>query len=193
MKRIILIALTVFSFMAVPISFAQNSIEEQQKKFQEVLGKITWKNLAIDFYDVKDRADKGYKPMVVKSVDDKSGMTFYVAKNPIFGLQDTHSMDVSYSPGDGDTLRLMIRFNPVGKKALFDYTSAHLNQMMGVVIDGKLRLVATLRQPLSNGRVQIYGFDSAEAIGILKRYYQPKIDAANKFNQQLTAMPTAQK
>ena len=131
--------------------------------------------------------------MTVKSADDKNGMTYYVAKKSILSLQDTQTIDVAYNPGDGDSLRLVVRFNNEGKKTLFEYSSMHLNQLMGVVVDGKLRLVAHLLQPLNNGRVQVYGFNPDEAVGLLKRYYQPKLEAARKFNQQLTAVPVAKK
>ena len=193
MKKIIFTSLMVLFSIAAPLAFAQESIEAQQKKFQEAMDRVTWKNLSVDFFDVKDKAQNGYKAMTVKSIDDKNGLTYYVAKKPVLSLQDTRSMDVSYDPGDGDNLRLVVRFSPDGKKALLDYSSAHINEMMGVVVDGKLRLVANLRRPLTNGRVQVYGFAANEAIGVLQRYYQPKLEAARKFNQQLAAAKVLQK
>ena len=193
MKKFGLLTLTVLSLIAASPSFAQNNIEEQQKKLEEVINKVDWKNISVDFYDVKDKAQNGYKPMTVKSTDDKNGMTYYVAKKPILSLQDTRTIDVAYNPGDGDNLRLVIRFNEEGKKTLSEYSIAHLNQTMGVVVDGKLRLVANLLQPLNNGRVQVYGFNPDEAVGILRRYYQPKLEAARKFNQQTNAVPVAKK
>lgn len=193
MNRAGLITMVVFSLIAVPVSFAQNNLQDQQQKLQESIDNVNWKNLSIEFYDIKDKAQNGYKPMVVKSTDDKNGKTFYIGKKPVLDLKDTRSIDVSYSPGDGDTLRLMVRFNPAGKKELFDYSSAHINEMMGVVIDGKLRLVAQLRQPLNNGRVQVYGFEAKEALDILKRYYEPKLEVVRKFNNQMAALPAAKK
>ncbi len=185
MKKIAVASFVILSLIGAPLVFAQSTVEEQQKKFQEVLAGVTWKNLAIDFYDVKDKAADGYKSMTVKSADEKNGLTFYVSKKSILSLKNTESIDLSYQPGDGDNVRLMIKFNPEGKKTLAEYTTANINQMMGVVVDGKLRLVATLRQPLNNGRVQVYGFSANEAVGILERYYQPKLDAAKKFSQQI--------
>lgn len=193
MKKFVLLTLTVLFLIAASPSFAQNNIEEQQKKLEEIMSKVSWKDISIDFYDVKDKAQNGYKAMTVKSADDKNGMTYYVAKKSILSLQDTQTIDVAYNPGDGDSLRLVVRFNNEGKKTLFEYSSMHLNQLMGVVVDGKLRLVAHLLQPLNNGRVQVYGFNPDEAVGLLKRYYQPKLEAARKFNQQLTAVPVAKK
>lgn len=192
MKKFAVASLIMLSVVGAPLVFAKNTVEEQQKQFQEMLDRVTWKNLSIDFYDVKDKAQDGYKPMTVKSADDKNGQTFYVAKKPVLGLKNMHSIDLSYQPEDGDNVRLMIKFNPEGKKTLSEYSTAHLNETMGVVIDGKLRLVAMLRQPLNNGRVQVYGFSANEAVGILQRYYQPKMEAARKFNQQL-AMKAGQK
>ena len=193
MKKFGLLTLTVLFLIAASPSFAQNNVEEQQKKLEEIMSKVSWKDISIDFYDVKDKAQNGYKAMTVKSADDKNGMTYYVAKKSILSLQDTQTIDVAYNPGDGDSLRLVVRFNNEGKKTLFEYSSMHLNQLMGVVVDGKLRLVAHLLQPLNNGRVQVYGFNPDEAVGLLKRYYQPKLEAARKFNQQLTAVPVAKK
>ena len=193
MNKVIVTSLMVLFSIAAPLVFAQDSVEVQQKKLQDVVDHVTWKNLNIDFFDVKDKAQNGYKAMTVKSIDNKNGLTFYVAPKPVLNLQDTRSMDVSYNPGDGDNLRLMVRFNPDGKKSLFDYSSAHINEMMGIVVDGKLRLVANLRRPLTNGRIQVYGFSANEAIGILQRYYQPKIEAARKFNEQLSSTKLPQK
>ena len=193
MKKFGLLTLTVLFLIAASPSFAQNNVGEQQKKLEEIMSKVSWKDISIEFYDVKDKAQNGYKPMTVKSTDDKNGMTYYVAKKSILNLQDTRTIDVAYNPGDGDSLRLVVRFNNEGKKTLFEYSSEHLNQLMGVVVDGKLRLVAHLLQPLNNGRVQVYGFNPDEAVGLLKRYYQPKLEAARKFNQQLTAVPVAKK
>lgn len=186
MKKIILTAVILMA--SIGVSYAQADFAEQQKKLQESVDNVSWKNLTVDFYDVKDKAQNGYKAMTVKSTDEKNGQTFYVAKKPILSLQDTRSMDVSYVPGDGQMMRLMVRFNAAGQKTLADYSTANLNQMMGVVIDGKLRLVATLRQPLTNGRVQVYGFTPEEAANVLDRYFQPKLEAVRKFNQQMAGM-----
>jgi preprotein translocase subunit SecD len=193
MKRNILwVAVLILLAGSSPV-FAQNALQEQQKKFQEMLSQVTWKNLAIDFYEVKDKSDSGFKPMTVKSVDDKNGLTYYVAKKSILSLKNMKSVDVTYKAGDDNKLRLVIRFNDEGKQILSDYTKSHLNEKMGVVIDGKLRLVANLVQPLSNGRVQVYGFDPDEAVSILQRYYQPKLDAARKFNDTVAATSAAKK
>lgn len=174
--------------LSVNVSFAQADLAEQKKNLQQSVDNVSWKNLSVDFYDVKDKEQKGYKAMTVRSTDDKNGQTFYVAKKPILSLQDTRSMDVSYVPGDGQMMRLMVRFNDAGQKILAEHSTANLNQMMGVVIDGKLRLVATMRQPLTNGRVQVYGFTPEEAANVLDRYFQPKLEAVRKFNQQMAGV-----
>lgn len=191
MKNVILSAVILLA--SASVAGAQADLAEQQKKLQESVDNVIWKNLSVEFFDVKDKAQNGYKPMTVKSTDDKNGQTFYVAKKPILTLADTRSMDVSYVPGDGQSMRLMVRFNADGQKKLSDHSAANLNQMMGVVIDGKLRLVATLRQPLTNGRVQVYGFSPDEAASILDRYFQPKLEAVAKFNQQMAGVKPPQK
>lgn len=151
---------------------------------------LAWKNVSIDFFDVKDKPQNGYRSMVSKSTDDKNGKTFYVSQQPILTLSHTKSIDVTYNAADDDKLRLLIRFNDVGRQLLADYSKTHLNEMMGVVVDGKLRLVATLMQPLTNGRVQVYGFEPEEAVNLLKRYNQPKLELQRKLRAaQAPQMP----
>lgn len=193
MKKIVLWVVLMVLWAGSSHVFAQSALEEEQKKFQDMLRLVSWKNLAIDFYEVKDKSENGFKSMMVKSADDKNGLTFYVSKKSILSLKDMHSIDVTYNPGDENRLRLVIRFNDEGKQILSDYSKAHLNEMMGVVIDGKLRLVANLVQPLSNGRVQISGLNPDDAVGILQRYYQPKLEAARKYNQSVAASAAANK
>lgn len=179
MKKVI--GLLVLSWIGITGSaFAQDSQNSQTKQLQEAMEQVTWKNLSIDFFEVKEKSESGYKSMLVKSSDDKNGKTFYVSKQPILSLSHTQSIDVAYNPNDDDRLRLIVRFNQEGKQILDEYSKTHRNEMMGVVIDGKLRLVATLVQPLTNGRVQVYGFEPDEAVSILKRYYQPKLRALYK-------------
>ncbi len=192
MRKRILWVLFLFLLTGYSQVFAQNVLEEQQKKFQEMLNQVAWKNLSIDFYEVKDKPGDGFKSMTVKSTDAKNGFSYYVSKKSILSLKNMKSMDVLYSAGDDDKLRLVIRFNDEGKRILSEYSKAHINERMGVVIDGKLRLVANLLQPLTNGRVQVYGFDPGEAVSVLKRYYEPKLEVARKFNASV-AVPAAAK
>ena len=62
MKKFGLLTLTVLFLIAASPSFAQNNVEEQQKKLEEIMSKVSWKDISIDFYDVKDKAQNGYKP-----------------------------------------------------------------------------------------------------------------------------------
>ncbi|MBL8014047.1 MAG: hypothetical protein JNN05_09390 [Candidatus Omnitrophica bacterium] len=166
-----------------------NLAHAQGSQNQAAVAELAWKNLSIDFYDVKDKPQNGYRSMVSKSADDKGGKTFYVSQQPILGLPNTKSIDVTYNPADDDKLRLIIRFSDSGKQVLSEYSKAHLNEMMGVVIDGKLRLVATLKQPLTTGRVQVYGFEANEAVNILKRYNQPRLEMEKKLRAAQPAVP----
>ena len=61
---------------------------------------------------------------------------------------------------------------------------------MGVVIDGQLRLVADIRKPLVNGKVQVYGLSPAEAVDIARRYYEPKIELARQIQAEFSKAPT---
>jgi preprotein translocase subunit SecD len=132
------------------------------------------KYVSFEFYPISDKSFKGAEPMVVKSTDQENGKTYYVGSEKILTTRDVNNADVTYNPADDNMLRLIVRFNPAGKKTLADYTTKHLGEMMGVVIDGELRLVAHIRQPLVNGKVQIYGFKPDEAVDIVRRYYRVK-------------------
>jgi len=182
MNRLFVIIILFFSIMLSPKAFSQNENAAQQL-YQQRLASLQWKDIAIEFRPVSDQSTKGSQPMVVKSIDAENGKTFYAAKNTILGLKDISNIDVTYNPNDQTLLRLIIRFNKDGKKTLQDYTTQHVGEMMGVIIDGQLRLVAHIRQPLVNGKVQVYGFAPNEAVNIAQRYYKPKLELARDIQQ----------
>jgi protein-export membrane protein SecD len=43
-----------------------------------------------------------------------------------------------------------------------DVTRAHVNQRLGIVLDGVVRMAPNIRQPITTGQAQIEGFDSVE-------------------------------
>ena len=182
MNRFFIILFSVFIFSTQ--AFAQDaSSNAAQKLYQERAAKIEWKDLSVEFRPVSDKTSRGAQSMVVKSVDQENGKTYFVSKNQILHLKDVSNIDVTYNPNDRDFLRLIVRFNKDAKKALQDYTTQHNGEMMGVVIDGQLRLVAHIRQPLVNGKVQVYGFAPNEAVDIAKRYYKPKLELARQIEE----------
>lgn len=191
MHRAIVIILFVISVLSSSVVSAQENANTQvnpaQQLFLDRVGKIQWKNVSLEFRPVSDKAAKGFQSMVVQSADQDNGKTYFVGKSVILGVKDINNIDVAYNPIDVNMLRIVITFNQDGQKTLQDYTTAHLNEKMGVVIDGKLRLVANILQPLVNGRVQIYGLGPNEAVDIARRYYEPKLELARKINEELAA------
>jgi preprotein translocase subunit SecD len=182
MNRFSVIILFVASLVFVTPAFSQNETQAQQL-YNDQMQKIQWKDVAIEFRPVTDKSTKGSQPMVVKSVDQENGKTYYVGKTPILGIKDISNMDVTYNPNDLGLIRLIMRFNKDAKKTLQDYTTQHIGEMMGVIIDGQLRLVAHIRQPLVNGKVQVYGFTPNEAVDIANRYYKPKLELARQIQE----------
>ncbi len=189
MNRLFVIILFTL-LMVVPRSFAQQAAPAQllqphpgQQLFDEQVKKLKWKDISVEFRPVTDKAAKGSQPMVVKSTDQENGKTYHVAKNTILALKDVSNMDVTYNPNDINMLRLIMRFDQSGKKTLEDYTAKHMGEKMGVLIDGQLRLVANILQPLNNGRVQVYGLTPTEAVDIVQRYYKPKLELARQIEQ----------
>jgi preprotein translocase subunit SecD len=188
MNRLSVIILFLL-LMVSPQVFAQQNAPQPlqphpgQQLFDEQVKKLKWKDIAVEFRPVTDKAAKGSQPMVVKSTDQENGKTYHVAKNTILALKDVSNMDVTYNPNDINMLRLMLRFDENGKKTLEDYTTKHLGEKMGVLIDGQLRLVANIRQPLNNGRVQVYGLTPTEAVDIVQRYYKPKLELARQIEE----------
>ncbi|GEM_PF-5564129 len=184
---IVFVVSLLYSSAVFSVEDTNPSVNPAQQLFQERVGKVQWKNISLEFRPVSDKAGRGLQSMVVQSADQENGKTYFVGKSTILGLKDINNIDVTYNPTDVTMLRLLVLFNQDGKKTLQDYTTAHLNEMMGVVIDGKLRLVAHIRQPLVNGMVQVYGLAPNEAVDIARRYYQPKLELARKINEELTA------
>jgi preprotein translocase subunit SecD len=182
MNRLFVIILFICSVVYSSQAFSQD-VNPAQQLFDERAAKIQWKDLAIEFRPVTEKSAKGSQAMVVKSPDQENGKTYYTAKNTILGLKDVSNIDVTYNPNDQSMLRLILRFNKDGKKTLEEYTTQHIGEMMGVVIDGQLRLVAHIRQPLVNGKVQVYGFAPAEAVDIARRYYKPKLELARQIQE----------
>lgn len=173
----------LFCLMVVsPVVFSANSAQDL---FQQRVGQIQWKNLSIEFRSISDKASRGAQAMVVQSPDQENGKTYYADKKVILGLKDISNIDTTYNPNDQSMLRLILTFNKDGKATLAEHTTKHLGEMMGVVIDGKLRLVAHIRQPLMNGRVQVYGFIPNEAVNVLQRYYQPRLELARQIGEEL--------
>jgi len=157
---------------------------DAQQIYQEKVSKIKWTDLSIEFRPVSETSTRGSQALAVKSADQENGKTYYADKKAILGMKHINNIDVTYNPNDLSMLRLLIRFNAEGKQALSDYTTKNVGEKMGVVIDGQLRLVATLRQPLVNGKVQVYGFAPAEAVDIAQRYYKPKLDLARQIQEE---------
>jgi preprotein translocase subunit SecD len=183
MNRLSVIIL--FSLLLSSPSFAQDAANPAQKMFQDRVEKVKWKNVSVEFRPVSDKSSKGAQPMVVESVDQENGKTYHVDKKVILGLKDIANVDVTYNPNDISLVRIIMFFDQEGQKTLADYTTKHLGEQMGVIIDGKLRLVANIRQPLVNGKVQVYGLAPNEAVDIARRYYEPKLELARQINEEL--------
>lgn len=177
----------VLFFCSLFVSLSAFSAPSAQELYQKRVGKIQWKDLSIEFRPVSEKSSRGAQAMVAQSPDQENGKTFYVDKKVILGLKDIANMDSLYNPNDQDFLRLVIKFNNDAQAVLTDYTTKHMGEMMGIVIDGQLRLVAHIRQPLVNGKVQVYGFAPNEAVNILRRYYQPRLELADQIRAELAA------
>ncbi len=185
MNRLSVIILFLSLLLSLPAFAQEEAMSPAQKMFQDRVGKVQWKNVSIEFRPVSEKSSRGAQALVVQSVDQENGKTYQVDKKVILGLKDIANMDVTYNPNDINFVRLLMYFDKDGQKTLADYTTKHLGEQMGVVIDGKLRLVANIRQPLVNGKVQVYGLAPNEAVDVARRYYEPKLDLARQINEEI--------
>ena len=65
------ICLLVLSWLAIVGTAAYAQDPQQGKNVQETVESITCKNLSVEFFEVREKSESGFKPMTAKSVSSK--------------------------------------------------------------------------------------------------------------------------
>ena len=133
-----------------------------------------WDNLSLEIRQVKLEPQKGLVPMKLSN-PALCGQVYYVASDIEFSLKDIVALDVFYRPlmGARGTLGIKIYFKIYPATRLKDYSHKHINGLLGVIINGKLRSVIKITEPIAANSLNIGEFRVKEALSILQQFYKP--------------------
>ena len=164
MQKKRLIGVAILAFLALSVFIKTASAEE-------VLGN----DLSIEFREVKDVASEAFAPMELKDAPSQlKDKIYYVSPVVQIGLGDIAILDIFYDP-IRDKIGIKMALNEIGREKLENYTSKHINEMLGIVIDGQLCCAPVIKVAITSGSVQTAGaFTPEEAVDIARRFYKIK-------------------
>lgn len=94
--------------------------------------------------------------------DRHSGVQLWVAEQPVLSQNDIEQAEVLVD-ADGQPV-VLLSLSPSAQALLASITASQIGQPLAILIDGELRMAPIIREPISDGRVALTGFDSlAEA------------------------------
>lgn len=167
----LLTAMLVGFLLASPC-FAQSEQEQLKAKIDQAYEQAGWSDLNIEFRQVKLEPSEGFTPMKLKNPNVKENV-YYVSSVPELDLKDFSGIDIFYTPWMEDGIGIVIYLNNKGKEKLKAYTTKHVKEFVGIVIDGELRSAIKVMEPINTNKLEIDGFGPNEAIGIAKRFFKP--------------------
>jgi len=92
-----------------------------------------------------------------------------------FNIKDIEIMDVFYRPmmALNGTLGVNIDFKKEAFARFKNYLSKHINERVGIIINGKLITAVKIMEPLGVNRLSIGEFSVNEAIDIVNKFFKP--------------------
>lgn len=139
---------------------------------EEAYKNAQWDDLSVEIRLVKTEASKGF---VSKRLEDpmmKERM-YYVSPSPELTLADISAMDVFYNPGMEDKLGVNIYLKKDARARFKEFTSEHIGEFAGVLVNGKLRIVIKINESIMVNRLTIGEFSAKEALSIVKKFFKP--------------------
>lgn len=113
---------------------------------------------SLGMHHAQTEAGDGLRQMT----DRHSGVQLWVAEQPVLSQNDIEQAEVLVS-GDGQAV-VLLSLSPSAQALLASITASQIGQPLAILIDGELRMAPIIREPISDGRVALTGFDSlAEA------------------------------
>lgn len=113
---------------------------------------------SLGMHSAQTEAGEGMRQMT----DRHSGVQLWVAEQPVLSQNDIEQAEVLVG-GDGQAV-VLLSLSPSAQALLASITASQIGQPLAILIDGELRMAPIIREPISDGRVALTGFDSlAEA------------------------------
>ncbi|MFA4989726.1 MAG: hypothetical protein WC576_03030 [Candidatus Omnitrophota bacterium] len=166
----------VILFLAANSGFAGqvDKAISSKKIIEQAYKDAQWGNLSLEIRQVKLEPQKGFVPMKLNS-PALCGQVYYVASDSEFNLKDIVALDVFYRPlmGARGTLGIKIYFKIYPATRLKDYSHKHIHGLLGVIINGKLRSIIEITEPITDNSLNLGEFHVKEALSILQQFYKP--------------------
>jgi protein-export membrane protein SecD len=89
-------------------------------------------------------------------------MLYLVDQEPLMTGEAVATASAGFDPQTANQPIVSLELTGEGGSRFGDVTRAHVNQRLGIVLDGVVRMAPNIRQPITNGQAQIEGFDSVE-------------------------------
>jgi len=89
-------------------------------------------------------------------------MLYLVDQEPLMTGEAVATASAGFDPQTANQPIVSLELTGDGGRQFADVTRSHVNQRLGIVLDGIVRMAPNIRQPITDGRAQIEGFDSVE-------------------------------
>ena len=167
--------------LAVLFFLTNNSFAAEAKKsvtpkeiIEQTYKDVKWDNLSIEIRQVKPVPQKEFIPMKLDN-SETSGQVYYVSSNVEFNITDIVALDVFSRPlmAARGNLGIKMYLKRDAAARLKDYSIKHINDFIGIVINGKLRGVIKITDPIETNSLILGEFKVKEALDILSAFFKP--------------------
>ena len=167
--RIFIVA--VGFFILPSMASAQIFVDSaSRQKYETLRAKYDWKDLSIEIRPLKYAPADGFEAKSIQDTEGRFGQTFYVGPEVIVAVKSAVKLDILYQSSNPGTLSIVLTFDTATREKLQDYTTKHMGEHLGILIDGKLRTIADIKRELSNGKTRISRLSPQEATSIADRF-----------------------
>ena len=134
----------------------------------------------------------GYEILPLTRASDISPQQFIVARQSVGGLGNSNiaSAEVIRDPIASRT-RVGIMFDETGRTRFAELTRTNIDRQIAVLLDGKLLMAPSVREPITGGKCEITGSDFAQTATVLAASLQVPLPAQLKLLEMSIDGPTA--
>jgi SecD/SecF fusion protein len=131
----------------------------------------------------------GYEVLTAEDEDGNNPPTYFIVKRLPEMTGDTVERAYVVSDGIGG-FQVSLGFNAKGSQQFADLTTANVNRLLAIVLDGKLNSAPNINEPIRGGTASISGrFDQREAFELASVLNNP-LDVPLKVLDQTTVGPS---
>lgn len=116
---------------------------------------------SLGMHHAQAQAGEGLRQMT----DRHSGVQLWVAEQPVLSQNDIEQAEVLVDAAGQPVVLLSL--SPSAQALLASITASQIGQPLAILIDGELRMAPVIREPISDGRVALTGFDSLQEANAL--------------------------